>query len=68
MDPSSYTLEERHVPGEIRTQVGFDATMPVSLPFRERADLLGADFTNLDLDAYAASTSESATTPWRERQ
>jgi 2,5-furandicarboxylate decarboxylase 1 len=68
MDPSSYTLEERHVPGEIRTQVGFDATMPVSLPFRERADLLGADFKNLDLDAYAASTSESATTPWRERQ
>jgi 2,5-furandicarboxylate decarboxylase 1 len=66
MDPSSYTLEERYVPGDLRTQVGFDATMPVSVPFRERADIVGADFAELDLGAYLESASDSSPAPWRK--
>jgi 2,5-furandicarboxylate decarboxylase 1 len=65
MDPSSYTLEDRHRPGELRTQVGFDATKPVGAPFRERADLVGSRYRSLELDDYLAPVDAAAPVPWR---
>jgi 2,5-furandicarboxylate decarboxylase 1 len=65
MDPSSYTLDDRFAVGELRTQVGFDATKPVSLPFRERADIVGSPYDAIDLEEYVVSDDEPAAAPWR---
>jgi hypothetical protein len=40
--------------------------MPVSIPFRERADFVGGDFAELDLGEYVAQPSASVAVPWRE--
>lgn len=65
MDPSSYTLQDRNTPGDLRTQVAFDATLPVGVPFRERADHVGAEFAALDLDRVLAPADVTRSTPWR---
>jgi len=52
VDPSSYSLTDRHKPGGLTTKVGFDATMPVEVPFPVRADLLPDAYADLDLDEY----------------
>jgi 2,5-furandicarboxylate decarboxylase 1 len=65
MDPSSYTLHDRWTPGDLRTQVGFDATLPVGVPFRERADQVGQAFASLDAEALLAPADLERSTPWR---
>lgn len=65
MDPSSYTLTDRYKPGDLRTQVGFDATLPISQPFRERADEVAVRFRTIDLDATVAPADLGRKTPWR---
>jgi 2,5-furandicarboxylate decarboxylase 1 len=65
MDPSSYTLTDRFVGGELRTQVGFDATKPVGVPFPERADIVGSPYNAIDLDDYVVSAEDPAPAPWR---
>lgn len=52
VDPSSYSLTDRHKPGGLTTKVGFDATMSVEVPFPPRADLLPEEYADLDLDDY----------------
>jgi len=55
MDPSSYTLLDRHPsreiydPAGLTTQVGIDATRPVDAPFAERADTIPARFAELNV-------------------
>lgn len=65
MDPSSYTLQDRYSPGGLRTQVGFDATVPVGVPFRRRADQIGEQFASLQLDALLAPEDAERPRPWR---
>lgn len=65
MDPSSYTLHDQWTPGELRTQVGFDATLPVGVPFRERADRVSQRFAELDVEALLEPTEVERLTPWR---
>jgi 3-polyprenyl-4-hydroxybenzoate decarboxylase len=65
MDPSSYTLHDRWTPGGLRTQVGFDATLPVGVPFRERADHVSQPFASLDVEALLAPADVERSTPWR---
>ena len=62
MDPSSYTLQDRYTAGDLRTQVGFDATIPVGIPFRERADQVGAGFADLDIDTVIAPADDTRMT------
>jgi 2,5-furandicarboxylate decarboxylase 1 len=64
-DPSSYTLKDRYVPGDLRTQVGFDATVPLGVPFRERADQVGPQFADMDVEAMLAPLDPTRSTPWR---
>ncbi len=52
VDPSSYSLTDRFKPGGLTTKVGFDATMPVEVPFPPRADLLPEAYAGLDLAQY----------------
>ncbi len=52
VDPSSYSLTDRHKPGGLTTKVGFDATMPVAVPFPPRADPLPEAYADLDLADY----------------
>jgi 2,5-furandicarboxylate decarboxylase 1 len=65
MDPSSYTLNDRYSPGELRTQIGFDATLPVGVRFRERADAVGPRFADMDVDAMLAPSDTLRSAPWR---
>lgn len=65
MDPSSYTLVDRFEVGELRTQVGFDATKPVGVPFRERADIVGSPYDAIDLEDYVAPGENRTRPPWR---
>jgi 2,5-furandicarboxylate decarboxylase 1 len=65
MDPSSYTLDDRYSPGELRTQIGFDATLPVGVRFRERADQVGPSFADMDVDAVLAPGDTLRPAPWR---
>jgi 2,5-furandicarboxylate decarboxylase 1 len=65
MDPSSYSLHDRWTPGDLRTQMGLDATLPVGVPFRERADQVGPQFADMDIEAVAAPRDPSRATPWR---
>jgi 2,5-furandicarboxylate decarboxylase 1 len=65
MDPSSYSLTERFAEGQLRTQVGFDATKPVGVPFRERADILGSPYDAINVDEYVVSGPGRARAPWR---
>jgi 2,5-furandicarboxylate decarboxylase 1 len=65
MDPSSYSLHDRWTPGDLRTQMGLDATLPVGVPFRERADHVGPQFADMDIEAVAAPRDPSRATPWR---
>lgn len=59
-DPSSYGYDTRtprggpnavHDNHALTTLVGIDATMPVQAPYAKRADILPAEFANLDVDA-----------------
>ena len=52
LDPSSYGLVDRHVSTGMTTKMGFDATMPVEVPFAERADTISEEFQHLDLSEY----------------
>jgi 2,5-furandicarboxylate decarboxylase 1 len=65
MDPSSYTMHDRWTPGELRTQVGFDATLPVGVPFRERADQVGPQFADMVVEELLARRDPSRPVPWR---
>jgi 2,5-furandicarboxylate decarboxylase 1 len=65
MDPSSYTLQDRWTPGDLRTQIGFDATIPVGVPFRERADQVGPQFAHMDLEAVSGPPGTARPNPWR---
>lgn len=68
MDPSSYGMSARYDGGSVRTQVGFDATMPVGVSFRERADRVGPEFSALDVGALLTARDRSYRTPWRSCQ
>ena len=55
VDPSSYSLTDRHKPGGLTTKVGFDATMPVEVRFPIRADIIPEAYADLDLDDYVTN-------------
>jgi 2,5-furandicarboxylate decarboxylase 1 len=67
MDPSSYSLDSRATVGEMRTQVAFDATIPVGRPFRERADAVAPRFASCEPETLLVPADEVRPAPWRAR-
>jgi 2,5-furandicarboxylate decarboxylase 1 len=51
-DPSSYARPGRPEPADLTTKAGFDATLPLGRPFPPRADVLPAEYANLNLAEY----------------
>lgn len=52
LDPSSYSLTDRHATTGLTTKLGLDATTPVEVAFAERADTLSEDYRLLDVEDY----------------
>lgn len=64
MDPSGYTPLDRSTAGDMRTQVVFDATIPVGVTFRERADAVAPEYADVDATALLSPLGMVAPTPW----
>jgi hypothetical protein len=45
--------------------MGFDATKPIGVPFRERADILGTPYDAIDVSEYVVAAADPAPAPWR---
>jgi 2,5-furandicarboxylate decarboxylase 1 len=64
MNPVSYSLRDRSIHGPLTTLVGFDATQPIGIAFPERADFVGDEFADLDVDALVSGPGTGGPPPW----
>ena len=66
LDPSSYSLLDRHASTGLTTKMGLDATKWVEVPFAERADTIDPEYASLDVEAYFSGSAPAkwlATSP-----
>jgi 2,5-furandicarboxylate decarboxylase 1 len=64
LDPSSYSLTDRHRSTGMTTKMGFDATMPVEVSFAKRADTLEGEHRDLEPSQYIDAGDPAATAAW----